>query len=589
MKIMYQIYQNYDKTFKPKNLLVIYKLLKGARGWFLLSLLIAVAAAVLDVAAGYFIKEFTNAGIEGNLAGLLSFIPLFIGIISINLVSKFMQKLTNAKFTYNAIEGIRNRIFTKILGYPYSEIENRHSSDYVTRILNDVNALEQFYRFTLMEIIRAPLLFFITFFYLLTINPLLTVASIISIPILMLVTSLLTRPIPEFVTEVKEAQADMNTLAQKSAGNMDTVKIFGLSDYFNRKFQSAATKEMDGYLKKNKIQRNVFPLAILSWNVPYLTTLIWGGTLILKKSFTTGELFSFIYLLQFMTNPLEVISELISELRAITVTAERIRSVLETEEEKDGDLSDKPLEYNSVISIKNLTFGYTKEATILKNISFDIKEGETVAIVGESGCGKSTLFKLLLDLYQPDSGEIELYNREYSQWRKRSLRDNFSLVNQNAFLFPSSIKDNIRYGNMNAEKSDIEEACRIANITEFLDRLSNGVDYFCGERGQNLSGGERQRVTIARAVVKNSPILLLDEPTASLDTKSEALIQEALNRVMKNRTVVVIAHRLSTIKEADKIVVIKDGEVAEWGSHNELIVKNGVYYGLYNKQMVEVQ
>lgn len=584
---MFHMNRNYDKTFKPGNLLLLFKLLKGGYVWFFLSLVIAAAGAVLDVAAGYFIKEFTNAGLDENLESLFKNIGLFAILIIINIFVKFFVKFTSGQYTFTAVENIRNQIYQIILNFSYDNIENRHSSDLVTRILNDVKVLESFYGNNMQDLIYKPLVFIISFTFLFRLNYQLTLGSVAIVPLMLFLVSILSKPVGKYIEEIRAGQTEINSIAQKTSGNMDTIKIFRLNKYFNQKFKNAVNKEMDGYLKKNFLSVCLQPLGLITWNIPFLTTLVWGGLLILNDSFSPGELFSFLYLLQFMTNPLQGIPEIIAEVRGISVTAGRIQSVLDTPAEEEGMKDDLPEKTDLVIHAENLSFAYNEGPPILKNISFEVPQGKTVAIVGESGCGKSTLFKLLLGLYPPDSGSLKLFGLEYSQWRVKNLRDQFSLVSQHPFLFPVSLKDNISYGNPGLGIDEIEKVCKRANAFDFIQNLPEGINTNAGERGGNLSGGERQRITIARALLKGAPVLLLDEPTASLDTHSEAIIQEALNKIMKNQTVLVIAHRLSTIREADTILVLQDGQIAESGRHEELVEMKGLYHALYTKQVNE--
>ena len=584
---MYEVNNNYDKIFQPGNLFLLFKFLKGGLFWFILGLVCATGGALLDVAAGYFIKEFINAGLEENFAKLLREIGLFTIFFGVNIVIKFMLRYTGGKYTYAAIENLRNKIYNVILLFSYSHIENTHSGDFVTRLLNDVKSLEQFYLDYMLDIIYMPLVFFTSFIYLFRINSQLTFASVVVIPITLLLTSILSGPVAGYVKDIREGQTEINTIAQKTTGNMDIIKIFRLNDYFSRKFKTAVNKEMNGYLKKNFLQMCLLPLSFITILMPFFITLVWGGVLILNGEFSAGELFAFLYLLQFMTNPLQRIPDMISEGRGISVSAGRIKSVLNTPPEPGGAIRDVPESTNPVISAKDITFSYTNGQPVLKHISFQVPEGKTIAFAGESGCGKSTLFKLLLGLYPPDSGSLKMYGREYSLWELRSLRNQFALVSQHPFLFPVSLGENISYGNPDAGINEIEHVCETANAAEFIKNLPEGLDTNAGERGANLSGGERQRITIARALLKDAPILLLDEPTASLDSHSESVIQEALRKIMKNRTVLVIAHRLSTIREADTILVLQAGRIVERGKHTELLEKKGVYHALYIKQANE--
>jgi ABC-type multidrug transport system fused ATPase/permease subunit len=315
-----------------------------------------------------------------------------------------------------------------------------------------------------------------------------------------------------------------------------------------------------------------------------LSTAVCGGYLALTGRVTPGGLFAFMYLLHFLIEPLSSGPDLIAALRAATGTAGRIVEVMHRPVERaDGQVFEadpaKP-----AIRYEDVSFGYGEQTHVLDGVSFSISHHKMVALVGHSGSGKSTVLKLLCGFYEPRAGGVELYGRGLGEWNLESLRRQLALVAQDTYLFPASIAENISYGRPGATMGEIIEAAKMANAHRFILELPDGYSTLVGERGNRLSGGERQRIGIARAILKDAPILLLDEPTSALDTQSESLIQEALERFMQGRTVLVIAHRLSTIKHADEIFVLDGGRVAERGTHEDLIGQGGVYRQLYLKQ-----
>lgn len=318
--------------------------------------------------------------------------------------------------------------------------------------------------------------------------------------------------------------------------------------------------------------------------VPVLVTAAYGGYLAINGQMTPGSLFAFLYLLHFLIEPMAPFTDLIPQLRAATAAADRIIGVLQHPIEWTGGQSFALDPARPIIEYADVSFAYNGQVGVLNEMNFSIPHHRTVALVGPSGSGKSTVFKLLCGFYEPDEGSVKLNDRKLDQWNLEAVRRQLSLVAQDTYLFPATVAENIAYGHPGATRDEIIKAARAANAHDFIMNLPHGYDTLVGERGNRLSGGQRQRLGIARAILKNAPILLLDEPTSALDVQSEALVQEALERMMGGRTVLVIAHRMSTIKQADEILVLDHGRIVEQGSHQVLIEKDGLYKQLYLKQ-----
>jgi ATP-binding cassette, subfamily B, bacterial len=310
-----------------------------------------------------------------------------------------------------------------------------------------------------------------------------------------------------------------------------------------------------------------------------------GGYLVIQNQLTFGSLFAFINLLNFVVNPLGSLPNIIASISEASGAAQRIFEILDHEvERKSGSTSQPQKESASVIRFKDVDFAYQANTPVLKGLNLDIQQGQTVAIVGHSGGGKSTLLKIILGYYPLPGGQVSLFGRDLQEWQLAAARNQMAFVAQDTYLFPVSIAENIRCGKPDATQAEIEGAARLANIHDFIATLPEGYNTLVGERGARLSGGQRQRISLARAILKDAPILLLDEPTSALDTESETLVQEALDRFTANRTTLVIAHRLSTIKDADRVLVLDEGKIAEEGTHEDLMARGGLYLDLYQKQ-----
>lgn len=315
---------------------------------------------------------------------------------------------------------------------------------------------------------------------------------------------------------------------------------------------------------------------------------------VLSGTITVGEMTYFILMLDRIIHPLSELPSLFNETRELGVSMNRLEEIMEqpdelsgtysNEYEKKQEMSDSSKPSEVVIEFRNVNFSYSEDTPILHDINFSINEGENIAFVGGSGEGKSTIFKILCGFYQKQSGDYKLYGRAFEKWDINAARGQFALVSQNVFLFPSTIADNVAYGREGATLEEIHKACQSANIHDFIMSLPQQYDTIVGERGARLSGGERQRLSIARAFLKNAPILLLDEPTSAIDVGTEDVIKEAIERISKDKTVITIAHRLSTIEDADTIIVIANGQIVECGKSETLLRQKGVYHHLYEVQ-----
>lgn len=325
---------------------------------------------------------------------------------------------------------------------------------------------------------------------------------------------------------------------------------------------------------------------LMRW-IPTIICYLYALFEVLNGRLTLGTLLAFIILLDRIVHPLGEIPGLMNGFREKWVSFRRLESITLQSDEPSGTGTYTPMTDKPLIRFRDLTFGYNQEDILFDKLNFAIYEGSHVALVGGSGCGKSTIFKILCSFYQHRSGDYLLYGQASTNWDVTALRDQFSLVSQNTYLFPGTIGENVALGKEGASRKDIENACIMANIHGFIRDLPEGYETLVGERGAKLSGGQRQRIAIARAFIKDAPILLLDEPTSAVDVGTENLIKEAIDRIAKDRTVITIAHRLNTIEHADHIFVFEKGGLKESGTHNDLMMEKGAYYRLYKEEGLE--
>lgn len=385
---------------------------------------------------------------------------------------------------------------------------------------------------------------------------------------------------------VRLRQAEIVTVVQEGLESVRVVKAFGQEDLEQEKLGQVSLATVDAALKARQVKALLAPIVNVTVALCTAVVLWRGASLILKGTMTAGALVVFLAYLTKFFKPLQDLAKMTNTMAQAAVGVERVQAIL------DADMiipehseAQEPLPIRGEIVFEHVAFGYDKEDLILRDVNFRIEPGQLIGIVGPTGGGKSTVVSLIARFYDPTSGGVTLDGVDIRRYKLRSLRDQIGFVLQDTVLFQGTIRENIAYGRPHATQQEIEDAAKMANADEFIERMPNGYETLVGERGLALSGGQRQRIGIARAIVRNSPILILDEPTAALDTESERLVIEALERLMKGRTVITIAHRLSTIRDADSIIVLKGGVVAEQGTHQALLNRKGIYSDLYMIQL----
>jgi len=393
------------------------------------------------------------------------------------------------------------------------------------------------------------------------------------------------RAVKEVTRIVRTRQSEVVAVVQEGLGSVRAVKAFGRQDLEVAHLEAASHATVEAALKARQVKSLLSPM--VSIVVAICTAIVlWKGTsLIVAGTMTAGALTVYLAYLAKFFKPVKDLASMTSAIAQTTVALERIQKILSADQiiPEHPDAAD-PGRVKGGITFENIAFGYDDETQVLRDVSFKIEPGQVVGIVGPTGSGKSTVLSLVPRFYDPSGGRILIDGVDVTTFKLDALRTQVGFVLQETVLFRGTIRENIAYGRPGATDDEIVNAAKVANADEFIGRMPHGYDTVVGERGDTLSGGQRQRIGIARAVIRNSPIMILDEPTAALDTESERLVIEGLRQLMKGRTVIMIAHRLSTISEADKIVVLKDGVVAEEGSHGELLSLNGVYAELHRIQ-----
>tara|TARA_R110000850_G_scaffold150497_1_gene273277 strand:+ start:190450 stop:192273 length:1824 start_codon:yes stop_codon:yes gene_type:complete len=530
----------------------------------------------------YFVTQQKSQGTEDVL------IYVVIIVITMFLLKNIFNYLAMYFITFlrnGVLKDVRNAMYKKTIELPLSHYSEKRKGDTIARITSDVLEIQHSFLSILELIVREPLTIIFTIGAMLLISLELTIFVFIFIPVSGFVISLIGKSLKRKSDRVQREQGYFLSILEETLGGLKIIKGFNAENIFSKKFKDS-TEKFYNYSNKLLNRQNLASPASEFLGITVIAILLWyGGRMVLIDETLNPELFIvYMGLAYQILTPAKAISKASYSVKKGNAAAERILEILETEnniQDKAGAIQKDSFENN--ISIENLSFRYDNEL-VLKNFSLQVKKGETVALVGQSGSGKSTIANLLTRFYDVSEGAIKIDGTDIRDIRLHSLRGMMGLVTQDSILFNDTIRGNLLLGKENATDNEIIEALKIANAWEFVETLPGQLDMNIGDSGNKLSGGQKQRLSIARAVLKNPPIMILDEATSALDTESERLVQNALERMMENRTSVVIAHRLSTIQNADKIVVMAKGQIVEQGTHQELLSNKGVYFGLIEMQ-----
>lgn len=519
-----------------------------------------------------------------------------LGIVCILIIIFIALKNLFLYLSYRAMGPVKNGIvnrfrlelYNKILRLPIGYFTEKRKGDLMSRVTNDVGEIEGSVVGTLEGWVRDPLTIIINLFVLFSISPKLTFFILLCIPVMGLVIGRLSRSLKKQSSVVANKNGESISIIEETLGGLRVIKAFNVEELLRKKFLKTNTDLLHA---RNNIgfRRDLASPTSEMMGVAIFAGILWfGGRLVLNNELgLTGALFlTYMGLFYNIIDPAKSISTAFSNMQKGSSAIDRIEEILMAPVTVDENVNGKKLQkFNGSIEFKNVGFMYD-DAVILKNINLKIEKGKTIALVGSSGAGKSTLADLVPRFHDVSSGQLLIDGINIKDYSLHSLRSLMSIVTQEPILFNDTIANNIALGMNNAGIEDIETAAKIANAHDFIIKKDEGYHTNIGDRGSKLSGGERQRMTIARAVLKNPPILILDEATSSLDTESERLVQDAINNLMNNRTSIVIAHRLSTIRHADEIIVLQKGEIVERGTHDSLMVQNGFYKRLVDMQEV---
>jgi len=517
---------------------------------------------------------------------LLNLIALaMIAIMAIKGVFYYLQTYSAFYIGYKIITDIRNQIYNHLQKLSLNFYKRKRTGEMMSRVVDDVNILQDVITNRMIKLVSNLLVMVGILAFLFYIHWRLSLSVLAIFPFLLFIIKRVGSRVRKFSTSVQAKIADISSIIQETIGGIEVIKSFTAEEQEIKKFQEQNIINLRLNMKRAREMAMLPPLIEVLTSLG-LTVILWyGAREVIKGAFSVGELVTFLGYVALAVKPLNQISRNYTHYEQGLASAARIFEILDIEPEiKEAPSAVEMSPMKGHIEFKDVSFGYDKKELVLQNINLKVRSGQKVALVGPSGVGKTTLVSLIPRFYDPTAGRVTIDGQDIRMVKLTSLRKQIGIVPQETILFSGSIRNNIVYGKMEATDKEIVEATRKANAHNFISSLPNGYDTQVGERGVRLSGGERQRIAIARAILKDPRILILDEATSAVDAEAETLIQEALEKLMKNRTTIIIAHRLSTILGADKIVVLKRGKVEEVGSHEELIAKNGLYAGLYENQ-----
>ena len=589
---------------KPKNFKdTTKKLIKGYLGQYKLPLIIvfifAIGSTIFTIVGPKILGNATTEifnGLVGKLSGgngidfvkigqiLLMLLALYIVSAIFSFIQGFTMTGISQKITYK----LRNDIAEKINKLPMKYFDTKTHGEVLSIITNDVDTLSMNLNQSITQIITSICTIIGILVMMLSISWQMTLISLIILPVSGFIVKNIVGKSQRYFKRQQDYLGHVNGQVEEIYGGLNIVKVFNGEEKTMKEFKKANDELYHSAWKSQFLSGLMHPIMNFISNIGYVGVAVAGGYLAINGSITVGNIQSFIQYNKQFTQPINQIAQISGMLQAMIAAAERVFEFLEQPEEKEtakGNIDIEKLKGN--VEFRNVNFGYNKDKTIINNFNSKVKEGQKIAIVGPTGAGKTTIVKLLMRFYDVNSGEILIDGHNVKDFKRGELRKMFGMVLQDTWLFGGTVKDNIKYGKENATDDEVIRAAKAAHVHHFIKTLPKGYNSMLNEESSNVSAGQKQLLTIARVILTDPKILILDEATSSIDTRTEIEIQKAMDNLMQGRTSFIIAHRLSTIKNADLILVMKQGDIVEQGTHDELLAKNGFYADLYNSQFEE--
>ena len=563
---------------------------------FILMFIFAVAGTAFNIAGpkilgkattelfnGLVAKVNGTGGIDFSKIGmiLLWTLGLYVASACFSLIQGFVMTGISNDVTYN----LRKDISKKINRLPMNYFESRTNGEILSRVTNDVDTLQMSINQSMTQLITSVTTLIGVFIMMLSINVWMTLAAVLILPVSMLIINKVMKHSQKYFQAQQEYLGKVNGQVEENFGGHDVVRVFNKEQDALKEFEHDNQKLYESAWKSQFFSGMMMPIMQFVGNLGYVMVALLGGLFAIKGTIEVGDIQSFFQYIRNFTQPIQQIAQVTNLLQSSAAASERVFEFLEEPEEElqpENPDSIEGLEGN--VQFEHVRFGYNPDKIIVNDFSADVHDGQKIAIVGPTGAGKTTIVKLLMRFYDVNGGSIKVDGHDIRNFNRSNLREMFGMVLQDTWLFNGSIWDNIKYGKLDATDEEVIQAAKAAHVHQFVKTLPGGYDMELNEEANNVSQGQKQLLTIARAILADPKILILDEATSSVDTRTEVLIQKAMDNLMKGRTSFVIAHRLSTIRDADMILVMKDGDIVEQGNHEELLAKGGFYADLYNSQ-----
>lgn len=566
----------------------VFKYIGKYKYYLIISMLFAAGTVGLTLYAPILIGKAIDCIVgTGNVDfSLMKNILIKTGVIVVlTAVFQWLMNLSNNKITYNVSRDLRKKAFEKIEILPFSYIDTHSKGDIVSRVITDVDQLSDGLLMGFTQFFTGVITIIGTLAFMLSVNVFITVVVVVVTPLSFFIARFIAKKTFKMFSLQSKTRGEQTAFIDEMISNQKTADAYSMDDENIKSFD-----EINDALAKYSLKATFFssitnPATRFVNSIVYAAVALFGAIMAVRGSITVGILAAFLSYANQYTKPFNEISSVVTELQNAMACADRVFEIIEEKPEKpDAANSVNLINPKGNVEINNLNFSYTPDKDLLKNVNISASQGKTVAIVGPTGCGKTTLINLLMRFYDPVSGEIKVDGINTSEINRKSLRQSFGMVLQDTWLKSGTVADNIRLGKADATFEEIIAAAKKAHAHSFIKRLPNGYDTVIGEDGGSLSQGQKQLLCITRLMLSPPPMLILDEATSSIDTRTEIRIQKAFNTLMKNRTTFIVAHRLSTIQNADLILVMNNGNIIEQGTHQTLYSQKGFYYNLYNSQ-----
>lgn len=562
------------------------KYLKPKKAALGLVLMMVALSAAFNLTGPFLIgKAIDDYIIPGDIRGLIGISVLMLVIYILGALSTWLQNHIMVGLAQETVLEIRKDLFKKLQVLPLSFFDSRPHGDLMSRLTNDVENISNTLSTSVTQFFSSVFTFTGTLAMMLYLSPLLTLFTMLIVPVMLFCTGMVARRTRLLFVDQQKELGHLNGFIEETISGQKVVKLFSREEDNILEFEKCNQR-----LKAVSVRAQIFsgimpPLMNLLNNIGFAIVAGVGGYLAVRNIITVGVIASFLNYSRQFSRPLNEMANQFNMIQVALAGAERVFEVMD-EEPEPADEPDAVVlnEVAGAVKFQDVFFGYRKDSPVVKNINLDVRPGQTIALVGPTGAGKTTIVNLLCRFYDVDRGKITIDGRDIRQIQRNSLRSALGIVLQNTFLFSESVRNNIRYGRLDATDEEVERAARLANADHFIRRLPQGYDTILTENGSNLSQGQRQLLAIARAILADPAILVLDEATSNVDTRTEYYLRQAMLTLMKGRTSFVIAHRLSTVRNADLILVVNGGEIVERGTHEELLKQKGFYYHLYSSQ-----